>query len=579
MFIKRFIIVVFVIFAWSSLCGTEHDVDSLTVALRNTDMPSDKITILNLLAKVYADNDPIRSENYASQALFIAESIENEAGKAEAYYNLGILAYQKNQYTQSMEYFRKSEEGFEKLNDDKWLAKVYLYLSRHYKHNLEYEKAIRHLYKAMDTFKKLNKEKKLAETYNAIGGNYYDQGNYERAYEYYEKSLNLYIQLNDRKGMGALYNNLGEIYRINKDYSKAIEYYNNSLEIYQAYNLSEELAAIYNNIGMVYFELKDLDSTKYYLTLGKELSDYTRIASRMSSVRVSLGKYYMAVDNREKADEVLQQGYALAVKNADIRNIIAASEALSDLYLKENNFEKAYQYFIQFRTNADSLYNKSNMEKITQLEMNLLFDLENEMQEAQIQRTNLRYFTIAIILISLITIVVLLYGRQRIKIKQAGIHADNLQMERVRLQEEIDYKNRELATNVMYLVKKNELINFITEKLFKAKSYFKPTIRKTVEDILLHLQSNSDENIWKVFEDRFREVHKDFYENLLKDYPKLTDNDRKLCAFIRLNMNTKEIAAITHQNPNSIEVARTRLRKKLDISNKDISLNGFLSNL
>jgi DNA-binding CsgD family transcriptional regulator len=61
--------------------------------------------------------------------------------------------------------------------------------------------------------------------------------------------------------------------------------------------------------------------------------------------------------------------------------------------------------------------------------------------------------------------------------------------------------------------------------------------------------------------------------------PELSLNERRLCAFLRLNMTTKEIASITGQSPRSIEVARTRLRKKLNLTNSDTSLTDFLSHI
>ena len=68
----------------------------------------------------------------------------------------------------------------------------------------------------------------------------------------------------------------------------------------------------------------------------------------------------------------------------------------------------------------------------------------------------------------------------------------------------------------------------------------------------------------------------DFYKALNKKFPDLTNNERKLCAFLRLNMSTKEISAITFQSVHSITIARSRLRKKLNITHSDISLTDFL---
>jgi tetratricopeptide (TPR) repeat protein len=364
---------------------------------------------------------------------------------------------------------------------------------------------------------------------------------------------------------------------MNNDYDVAIQYYNKALDININQNDPTTLATIYTNLGNTFLEKQDLDSAEYCLNMGLTFSNLSKDLNRVSSVRIAIGKLFRAMDDLGKALENLHIGYDLAVQNSNVANIIIASQVLSELHYLTNDFSRAYEYFKQYRNYEDSLHNKSHLEKITRLEMKLLFDLENEIQQIQIQRNNLKYFTLAVVLVSLIIIVILLYGRQRIKIFQSRSEAENLHIESEQLQDKIDYKNRELATNVMFLVKKNELINFISEKLMKVKQEFKPSVKKSIDEILIDLQSNVDKNIWLVFADRFKEVHKGFYKNLMDRFPNLSDNDKKLCAFIRLDMNTKEIAAILLQNPNSIEVARTRLRKKLNISNTDISLNSFLS--
>jgi tetratricopeptide (TPR) repeat protein len=577
--LRSYISLIVTILVTITAVGQTVQKDSLLLALRYTNIPSEKVTILNQLASVFLEEDPVRAENYASQALFISESIQDQQGRSEAYYYLGHLAWDRKEYDKSLDYLKMAEEGFIAEDDEIGLARVYLLLNDAYKRKLEYEKALKMLFQAMETFKKEGRSKELGETYNAIGGNFYDQGNLEKAFEYFSNSLEIFADLGETILTGALYNNIGEIYRLKKDYTKAISYYKKSLLIFLEFNEEVRLSMIYTNLGNTYLEKAQIDSAEYFLSLGLELSDYTRDVNRMSSVRISIGKLHLARGDLERAHEKIKQGYDLALQGSSNSNTALAARLLSDLYTLENNYEQAYTYFVRFRNIDDSVHNIKNLEKITQMEMNLLFDLENEVRKIQVQRTNLRYFTIAFILISIIVLAVLFYGRQRIKANQNRTMGENLQMEKEQLQEEIEFKNRELATNVMFLVKKNELINFISEKLLRVKSDFKPSVRKAVDEILIDLQSNIDQNIWNVFEERFREVHSDFYDNLVKQFPNLTDNDKKLCAFIRLNMNTKEIAAITHQNPNSIEVARTRLRKKLNISNTDISLNGFLSQI
>jgi len=537
------------------------------------------VVVLNLLAKAYLEEDPMRSESYASQALFISESIEDLQGKSEAHYHLALLAMNDRDYNKSFANLSIAITGFTALEDEKWLAKSYLIKSDELKQNLEYEQALQLLFQARDIFTKLNKEKKLAETYNRIGGCYYDQGNFEKAYEFFQNGLNLYSKTGSQRGLSVLYNNIGEIYRINKNYALALDYYHKAIEINLKLNHSDYLAINYDNIGSIYIDKNNLDSASYYLSRALELGLLSEDPKIISSIRVSLGSLHLIKGDHENALKNLQQGYDIAVQNSYLLTIRDASLRLSQVHKELQDHKKAYQFFRQYRTTNDSIHNIENLEKITRMGMKYLYDQESEINKIQNQRVNLKYFSIAAGLISLSVILVLLYGRLRLKNLQNRIQAENLQLERSQLQDELDYKNRELTTNVMYLVKKNELINYISEKLLKAKPNFTVANKKSIQEVILNLQSNVDENVWLTFEERFKEVHKDFYKNLNEQFPNLSENDKKLCAFIKLDMNTKEIAAITHQNPSSIEVARTRLRKKLNISNTDISLNSFLAKI
>jgi len=92
------------------------------------------------------------------------------------------------------------------------------------------------------------------------------------------------------------------------------------------------------------------------------------------------------------------------------------------------------------------------------------------------------------------------------------------------------------------------------------------------------MQSHTNQDIWTEFELRFQQVYNDFYDKLQEKFPNLSSNEKKLCAFLKLNMTTKEISAITYQSVNSIVVARSRLRKKLDIETEE-SLISYLQGL
>ncbi len=103
--------------------------------------------------------------------------------------------------------------------------------------------------------------------------------------------------------------------------------------------------------------------------------------------------------------------------------------------------------------------------------------------------------------------------------------------------------------------------------------------RSALNRVVNELRKSTDDQIFKEFSLRFKEVHSEFYDTLLKKYPALTPGELKLCAFLRLNMTTKEISELTGQQISSLENARYRLRQKLGISSSDVNLVTFLTQI
>jgi FixJ family two-component response regulator len=78
----------------------------------------------------------------------------------------------------------------------------------------------------------------------------------------------------------------------------------------------------------------------------------------------------------------------------------------------------------------------------------------------------------------------------------------------------------------------------------------------------------SDED-WKTFETHFDQAHQDFINRLKSTYPHLTQSDLKLCAYLRLNISSKEIAHLLNISLRGVEVRRYRLRKRINISTEE----------
>lgn len=218
------------------------------------------------------------------------------------------------------------------------------------------------------------------------------------------------------------------------------------------------------------------------------------------------------------------------------------------------------------------------------MELTMQFQEKEKLRLAEQKRKDQWYYFVGLLLLLLATIIGLLYvlsqarlRRLRLETTNSELANKNLQLMKDQLELDLETKNKELVTNVMYQIKRNEMMDEMVQKLLKNSSHFRKENQALIKSIIQDLEQMMGGNMWNEFEMRFQHVHNDFYIKLNAINPELTPNERRLCAFLRLTMSTKEIASITGQSQRSIEVARTRLRKKLYLTNSEQGLIEFLS--
>lgn len=140
-----------------------------------------------------------------------------------------------------------------------------------------------------------------------------------------------------------------------------------------------------------------------------------------------------------------------------------------------------------------------------------------------------------------------------------------------KLEQDIESKNRELAISTMSLIKKNEFLNSIKSELKKLTKE-SSGIQRILRIIDKNLNNTDD---WKFFEEAFNNADKDFLKKIKAKHPALTPNDLRLCAYLRLNLSSKEIAPLFNISIKSVEVKRYRLRKKMDLD-RETSLTNYI---
>jgi AraC family chitin signaling transcriptional activator len=161
-------------------------------------------------------------------------------------------------------------------------------------------------------------------------------------------------------------------------------------------------------------------------------------------------------------------------------------------------------------------------------------------------------------------------AQKELELKELESSQKIIKLNNDKLRNDIETKNRELATSTMSIIKKNEFLSTIKTELLEGKE---KNVSKVVHIIDKNLNNTDD---WKMFQEAFNNADKKFLDKVKDKHPDLTPNDLRLCAYLRLNLSSKEIAPLLNISPRSVEVKRYRLRKKMSLDHNSNLTNYIL---
>lgn len=143
--------------------------------------------------------------------------------------------------------------------------------------------------------------------------------------------------------------------------------------------------------------------------------------------------------------------------------------------------------------------------------------------------------------------------------------------------DEIAGKDREMVSSLIQIAQKNEMVLYLRKNLSVIRATLPAPTQKKVTDMLQKIDENQRRQVfnWEDFKFHFEKVHQGFFTRLKGKYPGLTSKDQRLCAYIHLGLSTKDIAGLINITPESAEIGRIRLRKKLGLNRQD-NLFAFL---
>jgi tetratricopeptide (TPR) repeat protein len=433
----------------------------------------------------------------------------------------------------------------------------------------------------------------LAEIFNALGSIHLELKNLDQAHDYFVKAVNNSKNQGDDTALARSKSLLGACLEKMGDYPQAIELQNQSLTLYGQLGDDLGISQVHDHLGSIYEDLNRFDLSLSHFN--QALENHPKQPDRLlSNILNNLGDVYRKTGQYDQAMAFTQQSLQTAQTIHDKDEIGSAYKDLSKTEALLGNYPKAFGYLQTFQESDSELQDIRNTDQAnalqriynTQQQENQIRSLVQKSQIAQ-ARQNLMLGGILVLLLGGVS---LFFYTKKKRQQDRKIQAYEKRMLEVELekklavednlQDQVQLKNSALSRYSLHLSQKNKILSSISDTLKKMVSRDQMDLRPKLKSLIKEIDFNlSQEHEWDEFMHFFQEIHPAYTKRITDvALEPLSPAEKRLGILLRLNLSSKEIAGILRVTPDSVRVARYRLRKKLPIGQKQ-ELTQFLMGL
>lgn len=577
-FLKYCILLILILTAFNTVLIANQ------IQLTNIDeinlMPDDTVKANKLikLGEHYCSQDNEKALLFLHEAFSISTFKKYKLGIGKSYLWLGRVYYYKDEYDISIAYLDKSIKILNEISELDLLAFSYFSKGEIYKLKGDYVEAFSMLNKAVEINSKTNNTIRKSVYLCSIGSLFLKREKPDKALQYFREALYLISEnKNSLLHKSSLYSHIGMAFEKMNLSDSALFYYYKSLNIREQLNNERNIASAKHSIGSLLIQIGDYKKAEKLLfeALNVYISLDEKTGICLTESQIAVAKCYQ---NQSDCSDIIENALRIAHEINNPWLIANVYSTMSEIANHQQNFKEAFEYLKEKNHISDSLFTVEKERLMTEFETkyqaerkdNEILQLKNK---ASIQKYNILLLSsIAGSLLGVLLLLVFLfrYKSAALKAKQTLLEKENIinlqtnelvEKENIILKKQLESKNRELASKALEMIRFNDTISVVINKLENFENGESESIRK----IIYELENQTKHNIWLEFDKIFKNIHSGFYERLLKICPELSSTEIKMAALLKLNLTTKEIAAITFKSEGGIKTARYRLRKKLSL--------------
>ncbi len=532
------------------------------------------ITFFELLALIICWNSSLSGQTLYKTNQYLEEARKNK-----------FINFDKAVYN-----YEKSIEYFTYKNDTLNLIKSINELSELYGHNLDYGKAYDGYWKALFLAEESKDDFSKSRVHQSLGWLYSFYNRNKKALENFGIALKISKKHYSKDEISADYPvsdyfAFANFYRYNRDFETAKTYIDSCYIYFRPENNNTQNFFLHSEKGFLLATDGKFEESEKMLT---ESYDYFKENNEpyLVIIHFLLAKVWQMKGDDEKSKFHYNKSLELSyVHNSHTNYQVINHKELSQLYYDSEEYKQALFHLNKAINLENKIFGVNSKNNEYLFEIKDKYRLQKSKQEQILKEQKLlklehkqkisflRFILLFVTLFFLILFSLVVFKNLKRKHKREKIILKEKQKLKLKeTKKTIELKNKELAKSALQLIEKDEFIISLKNELTKNKETLNVSdINKIVKSIKSGVGSN-----WKEFEARFIDINQGFYKNIKKDFPSLTQTDLKICALIKLNFSSKDMASLLGISMESVHTSRYRLRKKLKLERND-NLSEFVS--
>ncbi|MEQ8471117.1 MAG: tetratricopeptide repeat protein [Marinoscillum sp.] len=500
----------------------------------------------NNLALIYQELKLLDSALFFyEKSLEFATLAEDSAGIGYNSLNIAILLNDNKEPIESLRQFQNALKIFELVKNEHMINTTKRIMALHYIRINDFETGLEILRSLIPYYEQKNSPNGLGDTHQGIAHGLLGMDQLDSAKFHLDLSLKYLLPTNYSKAISKSYHLLGNYHEKLGDNNEAKKYYRQALE--HNTNLKGQRMNSMTGIAQLYLKEKQYDQAIKWANNALEEVGHSASVNNLADSYDILYKAHKALGQTELSLSYLEQK-------------IEQQEVLTS---QEKSLEMAR---IEYKNELDRLEADREAEGRRR---DLLHQQELEAEH---------WMAVIFIIVSILLAIIALLSWRSIRIKKAAnqlLEEKNAKLKELRELEKslsietIASKERALAASAMATHEKNSLLETLETKietLEQNNNELKPALKEMKKTIS---ESYALDKSWNSFIHSFQNVHPEFFDKLKAQSPKLTMNDLKISAYLKVGMSNKEIANVTHLTHGSVKSKINRLKKKLGMAPED----------